>query len=123
MFARLLLPDPQLLHPLGALAAPEGITVVAVTVSPTAACPRCGALSSRAHSNYLRHLADLPSGRVPVCLNRRTRRSFCDAPTCPQRTFTERLPAVAAPCARRTLRLSDTHRELAHALGGEPGPG
>ncbi len=121
MLARLLLPDQQLLHPLGALVAPEAITVVAVTVSPTAACPRCGTLSVRVHSRYMRYFADLPCGGVPVRLNLHTRRFFCDAPACPQRLFTERLPTVAAPHARRTCRLSETHQELAHGLGGEPG--
>src|SRR5262249_21814601 len=46
---------------------------------------------------------------------------FCDQPTCPCQIFTERLPTVAAPCARRTLRLAQRLRACGLALGGETG--
>src|SRR5437588_13018738 len=36
----------------------------------------------------------------------RVRKFFCDHPACPRQIFTERLPTVAAPWARRTLRLA-----------------
>src|ERR1700688_4862168 len=121
MLTHLLLPDSPLLYPLGALVAPEEITVVAATVSPTTACPLCGTRPTRAHSNSLRSFADLPCVRTPVRLNLHTRRFFCDAPGCPRVIFTERLPAIAAPHARCTLRLSETRQQVAHALGGKPG--
>src|SRR5438552_3362316 len=107
MLAQMLLSNPRLLHPLGVVVAPDQILLVAVTVSPQAACPVCGTLSSRAHSCYIRSFADLPCLRIPVRLNLHTRRFFGDAPDCPRKIFTERLPEVAAPSARRTLRLTE----------------
>jgi hypothetical protein len=56
-----------------------------------------------------------------VRLNLHTRRFFCDEAACPRRIFTERLPEVAAPSARRTLRLREALREVAHDVGGELG--
>lgn len=51
-----------------------------------------------------------------------TVRTFrCDTSTCPRRIFTERLPEVVAPYARRTLRLAEVLRLLALALGGAAG--
>ena len=49
------------------------------------------------------------------------RKFFCRQAACPRRIFTERLPTVAAPYARRTVRLTEVVRLLAFALGGEPG--
>jgi transposase len=121
MFTQKLLPNPRLLHSLGAVVAPDAITFCAVSVSPVAACPVCGTLSSRAHSSYLRSLADLPCLGTPVRLNLHTRRFFCDAPHCPRAIFTERLPEVAASYARRTLRQTHRLQEIAHAQGGEAG--
>jgi len=40
---------------------------------------------------------------------------------CPRRIFAERLPAVALPRVRRTLRLAEAHRRIALRAGGEPG--
>jgi transposase len=49
------------------------------------------------------------------------RRFRCSHVDCPRRIFAERLPA-AAPCRkRRTARLADLQRDIALALGGEPG--
>jgi transposase len=121
MLAQLLLSNPRLLHPLGLLVEPDRITLVAVTVSPQAACPICGALSSRVHSGYVRSFTDLPCLRIPVRLHLHTRRFFCDAPECSRKIFTERLPEVAAPSARRTWRLRAALREVAHDGGGELG--
>src|SRR5260370_9586652 len=47
----------------------------------------------------------------------------CFGPTrhCPRRIFTERLPTVAAPWARRTLRLAQRLGALGVALGGTAG--
>jgi len=49
------------------------------------------------------------------------RKFFCDQPTCPCQIFTERLSTVAAPWARRTLRLAERLRACGLALGGEMG--
>src|SRR4051794_19920552 len=121
MLAKLLLSNPQMLHPLGVIVAPDQITLIAVTRHMQAPCPLCGTLSFRVHSHYTRSFTDLPCLRRPVRLNLHTRRFFCDDPACPRRIFTERLPEVAAPSARRTLRLREALREVAHGVGGELG--
>src|SRR5262249_24769703 len=51
----------------------------------------------------------------------RVRTWFCRNPHCRRRIFTERLPTVAAPWARRTLRLTQRLGALGVALGGAAG--
>ncbi len=93
---------------------------VACTV-PVAACPRCGRLSSRVHSHYIRTIADLPAHDRPVALRLIVRRFHCVTPDCPQAIFCDRLPALVAPHARTSNRLTETHRLVGLALGGEAG--
>jgi transposase len=52
-----------------------------------------------------RTLADLPWAAYRVRLQLRVRKWFCGNRRCRHRIFTERLPTVAAPWARRILRL------------------
>lgn len=92
-----------------------------VTTARAAACPRCHQLSMRVHSHYQRTVADLPWAGRTVRLLLHVRKFFCRTPTCAQRIFTERLPTVVAPSARKTLRLTDVLRLLGFALGGEAG--
>jgi transposase len=54
-------------------------------------------------------------------LQLRVRKWFCRNRACPRRIFTERLPTVAAPWARRTLRLAQRLVALGMALGGKAG--
>jgi transposase len=56
-----------------------------------------------------------------VRLQLRVRKFFCDHPACPRQIFTERLPTVAAPWARRTTRLAQLLLAFGMALGGEAG--
>jgi transposase len=56
-----------------------------------------------------------------VCLQLRVRKWFCHNRACPRRIFTERLPTIAAPWARRTLRLAQRLVALGVALGGKAG--
>jgi transposase len=56
-----------------------------------------------------------------VCLQLRVRKWLCRNRACPRRIFTERLPTVAAPWARRTLRLAQRLIALGRALGGKAG--
>jgi transposase len=84
-------------------------------------CPLCHTSTPRVHSRYRRILADLPWGPYTVRLHLRVRKFFCDQPTCPRQIFTERLPTVAVPWARRTLRLAQRLRACGLALGGEMG--
>lgn len=87
----------------------------------TAACPLCGTSSAQVHSQYTRTLADLPWGGATVQVFLHVRKFFCRVPACLRHIFTERLPDLAAPYARTTLRLQEVLRLIAFALGGEAG--
>jgi len=97
------------------------ITLIVTTIQPRASCPRCHQSSTRIHSRYVRTVADLPWLGAAVRLELHTRRFFCRQPACAQQIFYERLPAVVAPYARRTLRLAQVLQVLGFALGGEAG--
>ena len=49
------------------------------------------------------------------------RRFFCQNQECKRQIFTERLPEVVAPSARRTTRLCDLLPLIGFAMGGEAG--
>jgi transposase len=95
--------------------------LVVSSTRPTGICPACGQPGSRVHSRYLRTLQDLPWQGTGVVIHWQSRKFFCDSPGCPQRIFTERLPAVTRPYGRRTARLLDVLQCLGLALGGESG--
>src|SRR5215204_237475 len=121
MYAATLLADPTCLRLERVVSSATSLTLVVRTIGPTAACPSCGAMSERVHSRYVRQVADLPWHGVSVRLELHARKIFCSGPDCPRRVFTERLPRVVAPHARRTRRLNDALTLLAFALGGEAG--
>ena len=73
------------------------------------------------HSRYTRTLTDLPWGPYTIRWQLHVRKFFCDHPACACQIFTERLPTVAAPSARRTLRLTQRLLACGLALGGEAG--
>ncbi len=98
-----------------------GVTIRAAAGTAAAPCPRCGERSRRIHSRYVRTLADLPWGGVPLCLRVTIRKFFCDNPDCPRRIFAERLDGVARSHARRTDRQRATLEVVGLALGGEAG--
>jgi len=56
-----------------------------------------------------------------VRLQLRVRKWFCGNRSCRRRIFTERLPTVTAPWARRTLRLAQHLVDVGLALGGKAG--
>ena len=49
------------------------------------------------------------------------RRFFCPTADCPRLIFAERIPELAVPFARRTLRFTATLETLGRSLGGEAG--
>jgi len=118
-----LLPDATLLH----LVAYEiddttaQITLAVQSTQTSAPCPLCATLARRIHSDYERTLADLPWATYRVRLHLRVRKWFCRNRRCRRRIFTERLPTIAAPWARRTLRLAQRLVALGVALGGTAG--
>jgi transposase len=97
------------------------ITLDTISTHSQVSCPLCHVQTTRVHSRYTRTVADVPWGAYAVRLQLRVRKFFCDHPTCPRQIFTERLPAVVAPWARRTLRLAQHLSALGIALGGQAG--
>jgi transposase len=97
------------------------ITLVLTMTSATAACPLCHHPSQRVHSRYTRTLADLPWARIPVRLQLRVRRFFCDQTDCRRGIFSERLDPAIAAYARRTRRLEALLEAWGFAVGGEAG--
>jgi transposase len=90
-------------------------------ITPTASCPDCAVPSSSIHSRYQRRLTDLPWGSLVVRLQLLVRKFVCRHATCARRIFTERLPDVAAPYARQTMRLVNVLQAIGLALGGQAG--
>ena len=116
-----ILPDPSRLHLLGLSADEQAITAQVTTIAPEAHCPLCQQCSSRVHSHYVRQVADLPWHGIALRLQLRVRRFFCDTPSCSQAIFTERLPGLIAPYARKTVRLAHVLEVIGMAVGGEAG--
>ena len=94
------------------------ITLRVRSTQATARCPLCTTRARRIHSHYERTLADLPWAQYRVRLQLHVRKWFCRKRHCRRRIFTERLPTVAVPWARRTLRLAQRLVALGVALGG-----
>src|SRR3989454_11248028 len=84
-------------------------------------CPVCRLPTRRIHSYDQRTLADLPWAHVRVVLQLGVRKFFCANGRCTRRIFTERLPQLLAPWARRTQRLAHRLGAIALALGGVAG--
>jgi len=97
------------------------ITLRVQSTQTNAPCPLCATPARHIHSDYGRTLADLPWAQYRVCLQLRVRKWFCRNRACPRRIFTERLPTIAAPWARRTLRLAQRLLAVGRALGGKAG--
>ena len=122
-FLSRLVPDATMLY-LEACEVDEAAVQITLRVratQATAPCPLCATPARRIHSHYERTLADLPWAQYRVGLHLRVRKWFCHNRSCPRRIFTERLPTIAAPWARRTLRLAQRLLALGVVLGGQAG--
>jgi transposase len=97
------------------------ITLRVRSTQATASCPLCATPARRIHSHYERTLADLPWAAYRVRLQLWVRKWFCGNRHCRRHIFTERLPTIVAPWARRTLRLAQRLVALGVALGGTAG--
>src|ERR1043166_7891698 len=84
-------------------------------------CPVCRFPTRRIPSFYQRTRADLPWAHLRVVLQLRVRKFVCANGRCMRRIFTERLPQLVAPWARRTQRLVQWLAQIAVALGGTAG--
>jgi transposase len=99
--------------------ADRGCTVL---LNPTghATCPMCGTHSRSRHSSYLRSLQDFPTHGTPVTVRARVTRWRCRNERCERRIFAGRAPELAAPFARRTVRMAGIVRLFGHTAGGRP---
>ena len=102
-----LLPDTSCLQLVRLEADEQSLIAIVETTSSEALCPLCQCRSQSIHSRYTRVVADLPWAGWAVRLKLHARRFFCRNQECQGRIFTERLPNVVAPYARRTTRLGD----------------
>jgi transposase len=97
------------------------ITLVVRSTQAPVPCPLCAVPARRVHSQYARTLADLSWADYRVRLQLRVRKWFCRNDSCHRHIFTERLPTVTTPWARRTRRLAQHFVAMALALGGQAG--
>lgn len=85
-----------------------------------ARCPVCQTPSHRIHSGYERTLRDLPFVQFSLIILLQVCKFFCFNDRCARRIFTERLPQIVAPWARRTTRYTAQLEAMGLALGGLP---
>jgi transposase len=97
------------------------ITLLVSSIQAEPRCPGCDVPARYVHSYYTRTLADLPWSGYGITWQLRVRKLFCRNAICPRCLFTERLPGIATPWARRTLRLATRLLALGLALGGAAG--
>src|SRR5260370_28936707 len=121
MLTKLLFPTVPGLRIRDVLADTQAIQLFGTMTSRAARCPGCRRRSHAIHSHYERRLQDLPCCGRPVVLHLRVRRFRCRFPTCRRRIFTERVPTLLAPWARRTRRARERLAQHGFALGGRRG--
>jgi transposase len=97
------------------------LVLVAEPTRQAVRCPKCGELTQRQHSSYLRRPLDLPWRGHTVRLRVHSRRWFCDVPDCPREIFAERFDGALAHYARRTHETTDLLTTFALQAGGEGG--
>jgi transposase len=81
-----------------------GLIVSVISTHPQSCCPLCSQPSSHVHSRYHRTLKDAPCVGRQLQLSLTVRKCFCRNPDCWRKVFTERLPSLAEPWARMTIR-------------------
>jgi transposase len=101
--------------------ADNAVVVEAESRSASAQCPRCQCRSTTLHSRYRRRLCDSPCRGQPLRLTLSAGKFICANDRCKQRVFCERLSGLAKPRARTSMDLTESHRSIGLALGGEAG--
>jgi transposase len=99
----------------------QQLTLTVSSVQRITHCPLCQEATHRIHSRYERTLQDLPCINYTVTLLLQVRKFFCLNAGCQRRIFTERLPQVTVPWARRTCRFAACLTTIGLALGGAAG--
>jgi transposase len=83
----------------------DRLTLSVSSTQVSVPCPLCCRETQRIHSRYERMLVDIPCVNFSLVLVIQVCKFFCDHSDCTRRIFTERMPEVAAPWARKTVRL------------------
>ncbi len=83
-------------------------------------CPICRSRSQRRHGWRHRRLQDFPTHGEAVTVELRVCRWRCTSAGCRRVTFSDQVPSVAFPYARRTSRAARIASHLGHAAGGRP---
>ncbi len=99
---------------------PNGSWIVNAAGSGSGRCPDCASVSTSHHSRYVRHLQDLPVQGVTVALSVKLNRWRCRNRGCERKTFSDLIPRIARPFARRTRRVSELAHLVGYAAGGRP---
>ncbi len=97
------------------------MTLMVTSTQTRARCPVCDQESGHIHSHYQRTVTDLPCADMSMRLQLNVRKFFCHNGACERVIFTERLPGLVTPWARRTQRLLAEQRWMGLQIGGEPG--
>ena len=99
----------------------EEYWVVSVAANPVGICPDCRVRSRYRHGWHNRCLQDLPVQGQVVKIKLALNRWQCRHRNCKRRTFTDLLPKIALPHARRTVRMAEIVGLVGHSMGGRPG--
>ena len=86
-----------------------------------AACPACGAWSSRGHGSYVRQVRDLPLGGRPVLIHLAIRRFVCVNVACAKVTFAGQADGLTARYQRWSVPLAGLLSQIALELAGRAG--
>lgn len=96
----------------------QQLTLSVSSTQVIACCPICHCSTHRIHSHYERTLKDLPCVNFCLTIFLQVCKFFCTNQACQRRIFTERLPDVAVPWSRKTVRFAKHLSEIGIALGG-----
>lgn len=81
------------------------LVVVAAACGPPPRCPGCRARARKAHSSYVRSLAERPLAGRKLLVRLRVRRFFCKRKSCQRRTFVEQVSGLSERYRRSSLGL------------------
>jgi transposase len=94
------------------------VVVTARSKTRSAACPRCSCWSNRIHDHYVRRVAERPCLDAQVVIEIEVHRFKCPNSRCTNRTFVERIDALARSYQRRTQSHARALQAIGFALGG-----
>lgn len=98
----------------------DGKWAVSAVAKPVGTCPDCCMRSRHRHGWRKRTLQDLSVQGQVVNVQLTLSRWQCRHRECQRRTFTDRLPDIAAPYTRRTARMAAIVDLVGYSMGGRP---